>query len=365
MRHFASVMLIKQTVRLLIFTSKAATGYKYLLGSGDLPMRLHKLTLQAFGPYLEKHTLDFTASGNGTAQLITGPGGTGKTTLFKAILYALFGLPGLNSFQDKHPAQIFPYHLRNIDAGLEAPTEITLDFKLNNKLYRVEGIINPEDYGFYCTDQDHLATLEILETDEYIALGDTEVTANMEELLQTTKEVYPHLVAISPGTKDSFITLDPALKRKWLKSLFKAGEIEVIWQEILKNSNHYLQEIKDGSFFFEIPTNLKGAKTEDLFSPAIYNQETGASLTLQAFSAGWLALLSISLQLGLLDTLQQYSHGAAASFLLLDKGFDQIDQQTTRQFLAGISKHNHYKRQLICTSTNPELKTLFPATVDL
>ena len=53
-------------------------------------MRPHNLTIKAFGPFGEETTVDFDAMGN-SVYLIAGETGVGKTSVFDALVYALYG----------------------------------------------------------------------------------------------------------------------------------------------------------------------------------------------------------------------------------------------------------------------------------
>ena len=63
-------------------------------------MRPIKLTISAFGPYADLTVLDLDKLGESGIYLITGTTGAGKTSIFDAITYALYGEPSGNVRND-------------------------------------------------------------------------------------------------------------------------------------------------------------------------------------------------------------------------------------------------------------------------
>ena len=56
-------------------------------------MKPISLTIEAFGPYRDSVTLDFSELQNHSMFLISGPTGAGKTSILDAMVYALYGEP--------------------------------------------------------------------------------------------------------------------------------------------------------------------------------------------------------------------------------------------------------------------------------
>ena len=143
-------------------------------------MRPLKLLMSAFGPYASAVEIDFTLFGRQGLYLISGDTGAGKTTIFDAITFALYGEPsGSNRdcgmFRSKY-------------ADSKAPTFVRLEFEYDGKTYTIErnpAYERPKERGEGTTVQNANATLlmpdgspvagvknvdAVLELDEYAGI---------------------------------------------------------------------------------------------------------------------------------------------------------------------------------------------------
>ena len=97
-------------------------------------MKPEKLIISAFGPYAEEIEIDFEKLGDRGLFLITGDTGAGKTTIFDAISFALYG----EASGEIREAGMF----RSKYASEQTPTFAELTFSIQEKRYRVRR--NPE-----------------------------------------------------------------------------------------------------------------------------------------------------------------------------------------------------------------------------
>ena len=100
-------------------------------------MRPIELRMSAFGPYREVETIDFERLGRQGLFLITGDTGAGKTTIFDAICFALYGQASGGG--KRRSSKSF----RSDFAAPEAETWVEYTFEHRGKRYRVRR--NPED----------------------------------------------------------------------------------------------------------------------------------------------------------------------------------------------------------------------------
>ena len=97
-------------------------------------MRPLKLTISAFGPYAGETVIDFEKLGESGLYLITGDTGAGKTTIFDAIVFALYGRTSSDFREAKS--------LRSQYAAPSARTYVSLRFLSHGKEYAITR--NPE-----------------------------------------------------------------------------------------------------------------------------------------------------------------------------------------------------------------------------
>ncbi|MBF0687983.1 MAG: AAA family ATPase [Cellulomonas sp.] len=92
-------------------------------------MHLRSLTVQAIGPFADRHTVDLDALGSSGLFLLEGPTGSGKSTLIDAIVFALYGkVAGADASDER---------LRSAYAADDVESVVDLVFEVPSGVYRV------------------------------------------------------------------------------------------------------------------------------------------------------------------------------------------------------------------------------------
>ncbi len=303
-------------------------------------MRPLKLTMQAFGPYLEKHTLDFGPGSEEAPLLICGPGGSGKSYLIKAIIFALFGLTGLANNQKLHG-------IRNIEAGLELPTKVTLNFQSGDQQYRVERRLETKEDALHTCSPDCQAILKALDNEEYLALGECEVNSIIEKILGLASSDYINLALPSPDNTNPVISIEQGVNKAFLQRIFQADDLDNIWPEILRQSSVFLQQISRDNLSFIMPEPGSAVFQDDYYTLTLKDNLGSIKNPPQTLSAGARAIILASLHLGIIKAQQRYSGTNQITCLFLDHFLERLDQVSLEKFTAGLHEQELKGTQLI------------------
>ena len=177
-------------------------------------MRPHKLTISAFGPYAGQTEIDFDKFGTQGLFLITGDTGAGKTTIFDAITYALFGEASGNSRDDSM--------FRSTYADPDVPTFVELQFEYGGKQYLVKRSPKqerPKARGTGYTTQNAEASLQIGDEAPITSLKD--VNTKLIEILGVNFPQYSQIAMIAQGQFRELLLAKTDDRKKIFRSIFK------------------------------------------------------------------------------------------------------------------------------------------------
>ena len=159
-------------------------------------MRPIKMTMSAFGPYISTETIDFEKLGTSGLYLITGETGAGKTTIFDAVTFALYGKAS-GSLRDGSM-------MRSKYADMSADTYVELIFDCKGKRYLIRR--NPtyeraKKKGTGTTPKSADAELSRIENGNYIseASGMNNVNQKVKEIIGIDCDQFKQIAMIAQG----------------------------------------------------------------------------------------------------------------------------------------------------------------------
>ena len=185
-------------------------------------MRPQKLTISAFGPYAGKTEIDFSRLGDRGLFLITGDTGAGKTTIFDAIAFALYGEASGNVRE----AGMF----RSKYAGEEAPTFVELEFVYREKRYRIRRnpeYLRPKGRGTGYTMQKADAELTFFDGRQPVTRM-REVTRAVEEVIGLDYRQFTQIAMIAQGDFQKLLLAGTQERGEIFRQIFHTG----LYQEV-------------------------------------------------------------------------------------------------------------------------------------
>ncbi len=196
-------------------------------------MRPCKLTMSAFGPYAGVQVLDLQRLGNQGLYLITGDTGAGKTTIFDAITFALYGEA---SGETREPGM-----LRSLYADPQTPTYVEMEFTYRGKSYRIRRSPEYERPGRGGRNTKQRAEAELIYPDGRAPVTKVkEVTKAVEELLGLTKKQFTQVAMIAQGDFLRLLLAKTEDRSKIFREIFHTEPYQVL-QEKLKEETSRLK----------------------------------------------------------------------------------------------------------------------------
>ncbi|MGK0465068.1 AAA family ATPase [Clostridium sp.] len=201
-------------------------------------MKIRKLIINGFGPYATKQELDFEKNlQDKNMFVITGNTGAGKTTIFDAINFALYG--------EANGCDREPKSLRSDFADLKTPTEVELWFSLREKEYyvkRTPSYIKPKQRGDGFVENKPSAEIKL--SKDKTVTGVNQVTKEVENILGITTEQFKQLVMIPQGEFKRLLNAKSDEKEDIFRKIFGTEIFQSIQNNIKEQSNKLKRSIE-------------------------------------------------------------------------------------------------------------------------
>ena len=237
-------------------------------------MRPVKLTMNAFGPYAKTAEIDFARFKDHGLYLITGDTGAGKTTIFDAISFALFGCASGDDRSTKT--------LRSDFADPAAETSVELEFAYRGSLYRIwrcPGYERAKKRGEGTTTQAPEAVLERPGKAPITRVRD--VDAAVKEILGIDRTQFAQIVMIAQGDFRKLLSASTDERSRIFRTLFDTGKFQAFQRRLAEEKNAL--EAQHRSIVQEVRVHAGNARLEAEAAESLAEQ-----LEQDTLQANWL-----------------------------------------------------------------------------
>ena len=211
-------------------------------------MRIHSLTMTGIGPYAGREHIDFDAVGASGRFLLTGPTGSGKTTIIDAIVFALYGDVADSADSSKE-------RIRSTLVGPHTESVIELVFSTGAGVYRVRRTPTYERAkrrGQGTTTQNgtvklwHLAEVGGEPLDEPVTrVGDAD--AEITRAVGLSREQFTQTVVLPQGKFARFLRADSSERQHLLKDVFGTGIYDAIQDALIQASRDGARRVEQAA----------------------------------------------------------------------------------------------------------------------
>ncbi|MED0937035.1 SMC family ATPase [Bacillus mobilis] len=225
-------------------------------------MRPIQLIMTAFGPYKQKEVIDFNDLGDHRIFAISGNTGAGKTTIFDAICYVLYGEA---SGEERSDTSM----LRSQFADDNMYTSVELTFQLKGKRYEIKRQLGHKKQGNKTITGHAVELYEVIDEEKVPAVDRfhvTDVNKKVEDLIGLSKHQFSQIVMLPQGEFRKLLTSETENKEEILRRIFKTDRYKLMrelldqkrkqWKDVLQEKqkerelyfrNVFKLPIRDGS----------------------------------------------------------------------------------------------------------------------
>ena len=322
------------------------------------------LIISAFGPYRNSTKIDFEQFKQDGLFLITGPTGSGKTMIFDAITFALYGVSSGSERSSEH--------FRCDSADISVATYVELDFLLHNDHYIIR---RSPKYFIEGRKTPKMPTAILTLPNKKIVDGLKEVNAKIKEILGIDEKQFKQIAMIAQGEFTKLIYAGSEEREKVLRNLFKTNDLVYLEEQLKEKVKEYRNkydllfsqrnlleaslELNDQELDYQTYLNELKIKlsSDELVYQNMDNEYNQVSQQLNITNLNNQRIKQLeSLQAKLENYLnnQEYYHSLKETILLLKKALEiQKDYQEVKKIQSKIDEllilNGHNKEKLSCT----------------
>lgn len=218
-------------------------------------MRPLKLKMIAFGPYRDEETIDFSQLEDRRLFVISGNTGAGKTSIFDAICFALYGFA---SGEDRAE----PRMLRSQFADDDTHTSVEFTFAVGRRTFRAlrqmahrKGT-NKSETGGKAELYETIDGQDVPSVDRFMV---SDVNAKIERLIGLTKEQFSQIVMLPQGEFRKLLTSDTDNKEEILRRIFRTELYRKLEDRFQQKSRELKDTLKSAQF--ELDVYMKQAQS--------------------------------------------------------------------------------------------------------
>ncbi|GHC79704.1 SMC family ATPase [Streptomyces violaceochromogenes] len=211
-------------------------------------MRLHRLTLTAFGPFGGTQAVDFDDLSSAGLFLLHGPTGAGKTSVLDAVCYALYGsVPGARQGGGQGTT------LRSDHAAPATRTEVTLDLTVAGRrleVTRQPPWERPKKRGTGTTLDKAQTWLREYDATagawKDLSRSHQEIGEEITQLLGMSREQFCQVVLLPQGDFARFLRADAEARGKLLGRLFDTRRFADVEKRLAERRRATEAQVRDG-----------------------------------------------------------------------------------------------------------------------